>query len=693
MQKHLSATDFSSVYSDRNPNTGWNSFKSILTDIYNKHAPMISKRVKGKISPWINSHIKAEMNNRDKLYRIFKNSRSESEFEKYKSQRNRVNVMVRKAKKEYFRNLLRQSTHDPSRFWKTLKTIFPTKSVVSSAKSFLIDGSLTTCSIKIASSFCNFFTNMASVVKQKAIHLKNFVWSRPVQPTSKTYSTFQFKEVSVKEVTKYLKNLSRKKATGHDNLPPGMLKDSARFIAGPLTYLINLSIQTSIVPEDFKYAIVSPVFKSGSKSDLDNYRLVSVLPICSKVFEKCIHSQVSDFLEEKKVLSATQFGFRKTRNTEIAATLFLDEIRKNTDDGKLTGAIFVDLSKAFDTLSHSKIIENLPSYGIRGKEKELFTNYLFNRKQAVRFGSHFSASCNVTCGVPQGSILGPLLFLLTFNDIESVLTHSQIITYADNNVLYVPGKSIERIEECLCEDFKAVVSWLESMDLVCNMKKGKTEAMLFGTSQKIKRHNLKFLHRYNELPTTSTYKYLGVKLDQTLSIREHIDSSYKKASGRLNLLNRVRPHLTLEGAIQLYQSMIVPVFTYCSILTSMYTRTFEDKVKSFEKRAARTIYNSEVVNWKKISIRRLQQRRLCLQVLNCINGNVCDNFKGYFEIMENNTRNKGKLLRLPYVKLESSKKSFRFNGAKEFNSLPLKLRDTLSVQDFKIYFNNIFKLH
>lgn len=112
MQKHLSATDFSSVYSDRNPNTGWNSFKSILTDIYNKHAPMISKRVKGKISPWINSHIKAEMNNRDKLYRIFKNSRSESEFEKYKykSQRNRVNVMVRKAKKEYFRNLLRQST-------------------------------------------------------------------------------------------------------------------------------------------------------------------------------------------------------------------------------------------------------------------------------------------------------------------------------------------------------------------------------------------------------------------------------------------------------------------------------------------------------------------------------------------------------------------------------------------------------
>ena len=181
--------------------------------------------------------------------------------------------------------------------------------------------------------------------------------------------------------------------------------------------------------------------------------------------------------------------------------------------------------------------------------------------------------------------------------------------------------------------------------------------MLFGTSQRIKHHSLKILHRYNKLPTTSTYKYLGVKLDLTLSLRDHIDSSYKKASDRLYLLNRVRPHLTLEGAVQLYQSMIVPVFTYCSILTSMYTRTFEDKVKSFEKRAARTIYNSEVVNWKKVSIRRLQQHRLSLQVLNCINGNVCENLLGYFEIMENKTRNKGKLLRLPMWNLNLQRRA------------------------------------
>ena len=139
----------------------------------------------------------------------------------------------------------------------------------------------------------------------------------------------------------------------------------------------------------------------------------------------------------------------------------------------------------------SEYTDEKSSYGIRGKEKELFTNYLFNWKQVVQFGSVLSASCNVTCGVPEGSILGPLLFLLTFNDIESVLTHSQIMKYADDTVQYVPGKSIERIEECLSGDFKAVDTWLESMDSVYNMKKGKTEAMLFSTLQKIKHHNLK----------------------------------------------------------------------------------------------------------------------------------------------------------------------------------------------------------
>jgi len=158
-----------------------------------------------------------------------------------------------------------------------------------------------------------------------------------------------------------------------------------------------------------------------------------------------------------------------------------------------------------------------------------------------------------------------------------VLRHSKIITYADDTVIYLTGKSKEDIENHLNTDFCALISWLESMQLVCNMKKGKTEAMLFGTSYRIKDQSLVIQHRFNHLSCTPTYKYLGVKLKQTLSLRDHIDSAYRKASGRLYLLKRVCPKLTINAALTLYKSMILPTFTCCSILTSMFTNPLRTK--------------------------------------------------------------------------------------------------------------------
>ena len=232
--------------------------------------------------------------------------------------------------------------------------------------------------------------------------------------------------------------------------------------------MINQSLWSGIFPEDFKHGLVTPIFKSGKREDMDNYRFVTVLYVCSKILEKCIHKQLIEFLEDRKLLSPTQFGFRKKRNTEYAATLLLDQIRQNTDSGNITVAIFIDLSKAFDTLGYSQIIENLSSYGITGKENDLLINYLFGRTQSVRIGNEISTPQPVVCGVPQGSILGPLLFLVTFNDIASVLKHSKIITYADDTVIYISDSSTESVQRLLQEDFQRVDEWLKSIDLITN---------------------------------------------------------------------------------------------------------------------------------------------------------------------------------------------------------------------------------
>jgi len=515
--------------------------------------------------------------------------------------------------------------------------------------------------------------------------LKDFVWHSPFVGETKTYNVFRFKHVTVVEVRRYLKKLSRKKACGVDNLPPGYLKDVSDILANPLCHLINICLRNGTVPNEFKIGKITPIFKSGSKFLMDNYRPISVLPICSKILEKCVHRQLTLFLEEKRLLNDKQFGFRKHRNTEQAATLFVDSIRKNMNTGKMTGAIFIDLSKAFDTLSHGQIIANLTRYGITGVEKELFSDYLFNRKQQVNYIGEQSPFKSVTCGVPQGSILGPLLFLVSFNDVGDSLQFCEIFMFADDTVIFASGTSVDEIDKALSTDFNIIADWMAENELLINMKRGKTESMLFGTRQKIKNKSLEITYKDQEINHTTSYKYLGVKLDQTVLLNDHLNSTYKKAAGRLYLLNRLRNQLNIKAALTIYTSLILPLFTYCSIITCNSTNTYKKKLKNMESRAQKIISKSNDV--KLPCIEDIMTKKLSLEVFKIINGITIENFNGYFETIDTNTRNKNILLRLPKTKLESFKKSFSFYGAKVFNNLPRHVRSANSIENFLSNFN------
>lgn len=681
VKQYLSNESWDFVYHQIDPNEMWKAFKCYLQKVLNSHAPLIEKRIKGKISPWLNDEIKTEMNKRDSLLRKYRKSLNILDHENFKKQRNKVNNLVKKAKSQYHQKELNESASNPEKFWKKIKSIFPVKNKESCSKSFLVNDNLTSDPDTIANGFCSFFTNIANKIKSKAIMLKDFVWSKPNKRLPKTYNTFHIKPVTTSEVNILLRKLHKNKSCGIDELPPRFLKDIAPVIAEPLTHIINVSFKTGIIPTDWKTSKITPVFKSGSKQSMDNYRPISILPICSKIFEKCFCRQLTDYLENLNLLSNFQFGFRKKRNTELAATLFMDSIRRNMDRGELTGSIFIDLSKAFDSLSHAQIIECLPSYGIVGNEMDLITNYLFNRKQQVAFNKSLSQTMPIFCGVPQGSVLGPLLFLLAFNDIGDVLKNSKIILYADDTVIYTTGKTLEEVEIKLQEDFERITKWMKMNDLTINLKKGKTECMLFGTTRKTKDLSLQIVCQHNTLSFTNTYKYLGIILDQSLSLADHFQATYKKASGRLYLLYKIRPYLTQQASLSIYQTMIVPLFTYCSILTLQLNETRSRKILSFEKRAKFLIYGKD--SSKDIpKIKTIANKRTCSLVYDCLKNNVCQNFENYFELLNNNTRNNGKLLRLPRIKLESSRKSFYYNGAKAYNELPLIIRKAESKNEF-----------
>ena len=235
---------------------------------------------------------------------------------------------------------------------------------------------------------------------------------------------FNFSYVSRIFVERELKSLKRRKAAGCDDIPPGILKDAAYALSSPLTHLINLSLTTGLVPNKWKIAKVTPIHKKGNTNDYNNYHPISVLNTCSKILEKAVHKQLIDHLETND-LSKTQFGYRKNRSTELATILSSDNIRKAVDEGHLVGVLYVDLSKAFDALSHSALLEKLKSFEITGDSHNWFTDYVFNRKQFCVVENCESKLLIITCVFPQGSILGPLLFLMFFNDFEKCLKHSQ----------------------------------------------------------------------------------------------------------------------------------------------------------------------------------------------------------------------------------------------------------------------------
>ena len=272
-------------------------------------------------------------------------------------------------------------------------------------------------------------------------------------------------------VLKQLKCLKLKKATSLDGLPARLLKDSAVVIADCVAHLVNLFIKSGTVPIEWKQAKVVPLFKSRNEDDLDNCRPISILPILSKILEKAVFHQLHRYLSENSLLSPYQSGFRANHSTQLAITFFTDKTRGHMDKGLLTGVVFIDLKKAFDTVPHDGLLNKLFRYGIQDQPLSWFESYLTNRTQSVSIENHLSSAANISSGVPQGSALGPLLFILYINDLPLAVGLSSVMLYADDTVIFSAASSIDQLQLNLSLDLNVVSNWLTANGLFLNLKK------------------------------------------------------------------------------------------------------------------------------------------------------------------------------------------------------------------------------
>ena len=627
------------------------------------------------------------MDQRDKLLRTARKHNTPNDWLSYKSHRHLCTNHLRTARRNYQRNLLNENKDNPKTFWKCIKDIFPVKSKNKISASSSHQKEKAEC-------FSNYFAGAVREIKTASNMLKNFVWSLPKYYPLRTNSVFKFKYVSVIFVCNQLKKLSRKKVTGLDNLPAGLLKDSTNIIVKPRTHIINLSLNTATFPTIWKSAKVVPVHKSRNKDFQANYRPISILLILSKIMERAVYSQLLSYLEDNNLLTSHQYGYCNKRSTSHAATKFVDDVRRDMDNGLMVGAVFIELSRAFDTLGHATLMTKQKMYGICGQEITWFNSYLFHRTQVVYIGNSKSVSQPLFSGVPQGSILGPLLFMTYFNDLADVLKSSRILMYADDTVVYFANHNIQSIEDTLNEEVEMISTYLDESELVINLKKGKTEVMLFGTAKRISKTDKSLHIVYKNVPLfqTTTYEYLGNTLDAKMNFQGDFEKRLQKASGRLRLFTKIRPLLTSNAAEKIFNSMIVPIITYCCIVKIRLTDTQKANLASIDYHASKLIYSRNSSKRVTSTYGRMQ-KQACSTVRKCITGNVCSPFKNYFKVNTHVrvTRNNNCSINLPKIKLEIGRQSFYYQGCRLYNELPLEIRKEEDYKNFIKKLNMIFK--
>ena len=475
-----------------------------------------------------------------------------------------------------------------------------------------------------------------------------------------------------------------------------------------MTKIFNHSLNTGIFPSDFKIGKITALHKSGDRSDISNYRPISVLPALSKILEKAVHEQVYKHMSTNNYLSDHQSGFRPKRSTDTALTWYTDKIYRNMGDKKATVSVYLDLAKAFDTVNHEMLLLKLKSYGITGTAHDWFSSYLSNRKQQVCVNGQLSSPSTVTMGVPQGSILGPLAFIIFINDLPSAIKHSEVHMYADDTVIFLGSDKPDYISKRLSSDLNAINDWFTKNHLSLNVSK--TKFMIYGTNALKKRFSNLRLDVGGELiERVHNFKYLGVIFDENLTWDNHIEYVHSKASSRLYLFKRLRHHLDKDQAMIVFSALVQSVMDYADTVWSSCSAKSQNLLQKLQNKGLRSIHNipdslarfhsiSDLLHqtgWTDLATRR--KARLCVLTYKTISGDL----PSYMSEMilpattpaycTRSTLRRS--LHVPRTLNRTGDLAFSVVAPNLWNSFDHELSNAASLRNFKTLLQNYLKKH
>ena len=598
VRSDLSEVDWIKVLSDMTCNDAFDKFHEFTITSLNKHCPETVKRVKGKRKrhdPWITSGILRSIAKQKKLYAKTKHVASSSVNE-YKSYKATLQRIIRKSKENYFLKKCSEYKTNARKMWSMINTVIKKESnkllIIDGLK---VDNLLVTNESQIAKEFGKYFANIgkncAKEIPNPKNNIEHYLAKIAHEPTS-IYLT----PATEREVEVLILKLQPKSSSGHDNLSNKLLKDLSHVVIKPLTIIINKSLSEGVFPTNMKKADVSPLFKSKCKKEKSNYRPISLLLTLSKILEKIMYKRTYNYLNSRDIIYKSQYGFRSNHSCELATCELVGEIIKGQENKQQTIAVYLDLSKAFDTLNHSILLAKMERYGIRGLALQWYSSYLSNRQ--LRSKINLEQSNRPLCseyypieyGTPQGSCLGPLLFLVFTNDLYHNLTFCKCILFADDTTVFYTHENLTFLHACIEIDLQVLDDWFKANSLTLNLNKSRV--MTFGHHNKKAQCPIKI--GTVTLPEATEFKFLGTWIDKDLNWKHHVNQLQLKINRNLHMLRMGKKFLSRSALLSVYYAHIYSHLTYGILLWgNMASKTQLNRLQKIQNKCITAITNKK----------------------------------------------------------------------------------------------------
>ena len=555
----------------------WQTMYTIFLDSLNELCPMMKCLSQTDRPNWVTKEVVEAIQEKNILYKHAQVTSNDEDWRLFRVQKKKTKKLITETKCRSMKNRLGENRGNPKKFWRQVNNEILGRQdgeglkVIRNSKGEHITG-------KEAADYINQIYSEMGIGNHNAdVH-----WREQSMNMDMLEPGFNFRFIELLEVHQYVKGLDVNKSSGIEGISTNILKDCLTICEFEITYVINCSVQQKKFPSAWKRCIVTPIPKTGDKLDAENWRPINNLCVPGKLLEKCIYRQIEEYMEKSRLICNNQHGFRKGRGTDTAVMDLVRELFDNINNNEVSSTLFLDFSRAFNSVNHQILIRKMKMYGFADNVCAWFKDYFSDRLQYTKVGKVLSSGVAIEHGVYQGSPLGPLLFIIYINDIINVNDKMFCNMYADDTVIVSSSIDVDKA----ISDVRMVLGEIQDWCLMNNIKLNnrKTKHMLVGKQRMEVTKTV-----CDTISNVESFVYLGVNMDRRLNFEKFIDSTISRVNGRLITLARIRKMLDEHTSLLIYKQTILPILDYVSVLVNSSTQRKVSKLQPLQNRAIRII--------------------------------------------------------------------------------------------------------